>query len=110
MWTRRELKEKGKVNFKKFYWKAVLVCFITLLLTGGLNGNIGYRINNNDNTSINNNYNEYYDDYYSDEYDEEALDIINNVINSGIIHIFTGMAIIIGIIGFLVKLLIVYPI
>ena len=110
MWTRRDLKEKGKINFKKFYWKAVLVCFITLLLTGGLNGNIGYRINNNDNTSINNNYNEYYDDYYSDEYDEEALDIINNVINSGIIHIFTGMAIIIGIIGFLVKLLIVYPI
>ena len=29
MWIRSELKERGKINFKMFYWKSVLVCFIT---------------------------------------------------------------------------------
>ena len=36
MWIKSELKEQGKLTFKRFYWKAVLVSFIYLLLTGGL--------------------------------------------------------------------------
>ena len=38
MWTRKELKEKGKVAFKRNYWKCVLVGFILILLTGATAG------------------------------------------------------------------------
>ena len=36
MWTRKELKEKGKASFKKNYWKCVLVGFFITILTGGI--------------------------------------------------------------------------
>ncbi|MDO4311889.1 MAG: DUF975 family protein [Eubacteriales bacterium] len=35
MWSRVELKEKGKTAFKRNYWRCVLVSFILLLLAGG---------------------------------------------------------------------------
>ncbi|MCR5337182.1 MAG: DUF975 family protein [Lachnospiraceae bacterium] len=38
MWTRKELKEKGKVSFKKNYWKAVLVSIIMIIISGGFSG------------------------------------------------------------------------
>ena len=38
MWTRKELKEKGKVSFKKNYWKAVLVSLIMIIISGGFSG------------------------------------------------------------------------
>ena len=45
MWTRKELKERGKASFKKNYWKCVLVGLIFSLLTGiistGLRGGRG---------------------------------------------------------------------
>lgn len=34
MWTRKELKEKGKTAFKRNYWKCVLVGLILMALTG----------------------------------------------------------------------------
>lgn len=36
MWTRQELKEKGKAAFKANYWPNVLVAFILGLLTAGM--------------------------------------------------------------------------
>jgi hypothetical protein len=36
MWTRQELKRKGKNAFKKNYWKCVLISSILTLLSGGL--------------------------------------------------------------------------
>ncbi len=33
MWNRKEVKSRGKVNFKKNYWKSVLVAFIASLFT-----------------------------------------------------------------------------
>ncbi|MCR5155812.1 MAG: DUF975 family protein [Butyrivibrio sp.] len=33
MWNRKEVKTRGKVNFKKNYWKSVLVAFIAGLFT-----------------------------------------------------------------------------
>ena len=36
MWTRRELKEKGKFAFKQNYWKAVLVAILFTLVVGGM--------------------------------------------------------------------------
>ena len=35
MWNRAEVKNKGKVNFKKNYWKSVLVAFIYSLFFVG---------------------------------------------------------------------------
>ena len=34
MWTRKELKEKGKIAFQRNYWKCVLVGLILMALTG----------------------------------------------------------------------------
>jgi len=38
MWTRKELKEKGKTSFKRNYWKAVLVALIFGFISGGFGG------------------------------------------------------------------------
>ena len=38
MWTRKELKEKGKLSFKKNYWKCVLVALIIAFISGGISG------------------------------------------------------------------------
>ncbi len=34
MWTRKELKERGRETFKRNYWKSVLVAFLFMLITG----------------------------------------------------------------------------
>ena len=38
MWTRKELKEKGKECFKRNYWKCVLVALIITFIAGGTGG------------------------------------------------------------------------
>lgn len=43
MWTRKELKERGKAAFKANYWRCVLVALILALLAGGVGGVSGYR-------------------------------------------------------------------
>ncbi|MBR4758685.1 MAG: hypothetical protein IK078_00865, partial [Lachnospiraceae bacterium] len=47
MWTRKELKEKGKTSFKKNYWKAVLVSLIMIIISGGFGGVNGGSFSNN---------------------------------------------------------------
>lgn len=50
MWTRSELKSRAKYNLGRYYWTALLVCFITVLLGGGNGGttagSTGSSINN----------------------------------------------------------------
>ncbi len=41
MWTRKEVKEKGKTSFKRNYWKSVLVALIFTLIAGGMSGGYG---------------------------------------------------------------------
>lgn len=41
MWTRSELKQRGKTSFKRNYWKCVLVSLIMLLLFGGATSTSG---------------------------------------------------------------------
>ena len=41
MWTRRELKSRGKAAFKANYWRCVLVAFILALVSGALGGSGG---------------------------------------------------------------------
>lgn len=66
MWTRADLKQRGKHAFKANYWKCVLVAFIILLISGS--GSNSSNSNNNSNTTdpnydyemeINGNYIEY---------------------------------------------------
>lgn len=35
MWSRAELKEKGKAAFKRNYWKSVLIAFVAVAVAGG---------------------------------------------------------------------------
>lgn len=113
MWIRSELKEQGKLTFKRFYWKAVLVSFICLLLTGGLGSGVSNRISDTYNSGL---YNDYYDEdeyYYDEDYEDGVSNIFNSVeelFSGGFILLFAGLSIIIMIIGFVIKLLIVYPI
>ena len=126
MWSRRELKERGKLTFKRFYWKAVLVCFICLLLSGGIGSGVSNRISDTYTSTINNNYEddyidwEYYDEdeyvdeyYYDDEIDQEfnnVLESFESIFMGGFFVLFIGIIIVAALIGFVIKLLIVYPI
>ena len=42
MWTRRELKAKGKAAFKANYWRCVLVALILTLISGGVGAASGW--------------------------------------------------------------------
>ncbi len=35
MWTRKELKEQGRVSFKRNYWRSVIVAFLISMVIGG---------------------------------------------------------------------------
>lgn len=120
MWTRSELKERGKITFKRFYWKAVLVCFICLLLSGGLGSGAGSRISDTYDSFMNKDYN-YTDDYdygndeyyYEEDLDQEtsqSLNIVEEFFTSGLFFLLMGIFILIFIVLFIIKLLIVYPI
>ena len=126
MWIRSELKERGKISFKRFYWKSVLVCFICLLLSGGIGSGVRNRISDTYTSTINNNYEddytdwEYYDEdeyvdeyYYDDEIDQEfnnVLESFESIFMGGFFVLFIGIIIVAALIGFVIKLLIVYPI
>ena len=126
MWIRSELKERGKISFKRFYWKSVLVCFICLLLSGGIGSGVSNRISDTYTSTINNNYEddytnwEYYDEdeyvdeyYYDEEIDQEfnnAFESFESIFMGGFFVLFIGIIIVAALIGFVIKLLIVYPI
>lgn len=46
MWTRKEVKEKGKFAFKKNYWKAVLVAILFAIISGGMGSSVGSSVGN----------------------------------------------------------------
>lgn len=35
MWTRKQVKERGKKSFKKNYWKAIIVAILLSIVAGG---------------------------------------------------------------------------
>lgn len=85
MWTRSELKNKGKFSFKQNYWKAVLVGLIAALVAGGsasISGaSSGASIGNvlsqkTQSESYDNTYDYSYDDTYDDfddTFDEDGF-------------------------------------
>ena len=119
MWSRRELKERGKGTFKRFYWKSVLVSFICLILSGGIGSGVTNKVSDNLSSSMNNNYyndSYLYDDEYNNYYEDLDSDLyymeeaIKSFFTSGFFILFMGIAVVAVIIGFIIKLLIVYPI
>ena len=72
MWTREGLKEKAKVNFKRFYKQTVLVCIIVYLIGALFDGGFNSATNNIQ-TTVTYNQNQYYNQ------DEIGFD--NGVIN-----------------------------
>ena len=124
MWIRSKLKEKGKQSFKRFYWKSVLVCFISLILSAGVGSGVTSRIENSFSSGFNSGINSIYDDYdydedyyddyfYEEDLDEDTyyiLDAIESFFTSGYFILFIVIFIIGMLIGFAIKLLIVYPI
>lgn len=52
MWTRKELKEKSKISFKKNYWKCVLVSLILSFILGGIGAGSGFSSSKEDVQSI----------------------------------------------------------
>ncbi len=53
MWTRSELKERGKAAFRANYWKCVLVALIVALISGGCSTGSGYSSGGNASEMIN---------------------------------------------------------
>ena len=43
MWNRKELKDKATESLKRNYWKAVLVAFILVIMSGGVGSNSSWR-------------------------------------------------------------------
>ena len=59
MWTRKELKEQGRVSFKRNYWRSVIVAFLITVVIGGGAGFSAFH------TGINRSYNQA-DDFDTD--------------------------------------------
>lgn len=111
MWVRSELKERGKSTFKRFYWKSVLVCFIYLLLATGIGSGVTNRISDSYESNINSVYDN--NEYYDDDFEQGISDFENateELFNGGLLVLFAGILVVIIIVGFIIKLLIVYPI
>ena len=114
MWTSSQLKEIAKINFKRCYWKAVLVSFITFVLAGGM-GQVANGVND-----IKEDYNSAYSAYnenYTEEYEDTSLDlkggaknIFQNIFADGFVLLFVNIFVVAIILSLLIKLLIAYPI
>lgn len=83
MWTRGELKELGKRNFKRVYKQSVIVCIIVYLIGAIFDG--GYNsANNSIKSSVTYNYEQSTDigDIYENEGIEDEFDLNNGVTES----------------------------
>ena len=113
MWKSSHLKEIAKITFKRYYWKAVLVSFITFVLAGGM-GQVADGVND-----IKENYNSAYSAYnenYTEEYEDTSLDlkgeaknIFQNIFADGLVLLFVNIFVVAIILSLLIKLLIAYP-
>lgn len=86
MWKRADLKDKAKVALKKNYWKAVLVSFLLLLVTGGIGNSYSGISYTFDDSSSNYQYDKEDDQYIDndDMSDEEWDDFQESVKENGL--------------------------
>lgn len=123
MWTRRELKEKGKLSFKRNYWKAVLVAILFAIISGGMGSSVGSSFGNGvtngmiggatsgynyrtDNGTVT--YDEEDDVEYDETYDEENEDSSDHsaTYNAGRLVGVTIAAIVTGVVLLLIAALV----
>lgn len=71
MWTRAELKEKAKINFKRLYKQSVIVCIIVYLLGAIFDGGYNSTSNRVENSVTYNQSQDSGDIYENDAFDEE---------------------------------------
>lgn len=111
MWEISDLKAKAKINFKRYYWKAVLVSFIAFMLTGGM-GSIANSGNDIKNTLDSTYSEDYYDEYEQEPFNiqNQAENIIENTFGNALVSMFISAFAVVMIISLLIRLLIVYPI
>lgn len=95
MWSRVELKDKAKINLKRYYWLAFAVCLVAGILSGA--GTAGGRGNSES----------YTNNVRNDFYSGEDINVIGEKISQEIIRIlptfliFTSLFLIIGILLFI---------
>lgn len=51
MWRRSDLKDRGRIAFRRDYWKCVLVSFVLMLFVNGSSGSVNFSFNNNNDIS-----------------------------------------------------------
>ncbi|MBO5999563.1 MAG: DUF975 family protein [Lachnospiraceae bacterium] len=80
MWTRAQLKEKGKKAFKLNYWKTVLIAIIAIGLLGTTGAGSGFTLRFRGNDFFNNNNNNSIS-YYTEEQAESAIAQLDNMLD-----------------------------
>lgn len=111
MWERKQLKERAKITFKIFYWKAVLVSFIAFMLTGGMSqvASSASDLQDTYNSSYSENYTEEYEDEYS-KLEDAGTGITEDLFANGLVSFFVNATIVVLILSLLIKLFIAYPV
>ncbi len=90
MWTRKLLKENGKIAFKRNYWICVAVCVVAMLLGGIANGSSLSTSASGNDTNMNIEDNDftvdglgpYYDEFYPYMQDDFSVEDIGGIIGS----------------------------
>lgn len=78
MWSISELKQKGKISFKRNYWKTVLVSILFVLVAGGISG--GSYGGGDSQTQIETDYNDY-NDFKDDISDSDNFKIDESILD-----------------------------
>lgn len=92
MWTRFELKERGKAAFQRNYWRSVLVAFILMLFVSGGGSAVSNSWNQitSSGTSDDSYYTEYFDDGDIGHFYYNSGTSIPDMLVSGIIAVVVG--------------------
>ena len=92
MWTRFELKERGKAAFQRNYWRSVLVAFILMLFVSGGGSAVSNSWNQitSSGTSDDSYYTEYFDDGDLGHFYYNSGTSIPGMLVSGIIAVVVG--------------------
>lgn len=109
MWTREELKMRGKMAFKRNYWAAVLVAFVIAIAGGGFFNSANSARNSYEryNSGYDNGYS--YSDDFGNDYSYDSGFSAGSVVNSTFGVIFSAVMGIVAIFVILLKVFIGNP-
>lgn len=116
MWTRADLKARGKADFTRNYWPCVLISLIILILVGGGSG-FGSNLTNKFSHSNSTTYNNYYDDDYDDEYydsddydsDNSLDDALSSSLAGAIVAAIAGISLLFACVGIAFSIFVSVP-